>query len=300
KATVAIEDRRFYEHGGVDPEGIVRALIADVRAGHVVQGGSTITQQLVRNLYIGKERTLKRKLVEACLAVKLNRAWSKDKILQAYVNQVYYGNHAYGIEAAAQTYFSRHARGLGLGQAALLAGLPQAPSDFDPFHEQAAARARRDQVLRAMLANHAIAAAQFERATAQRALRLKPGRLYTRIREPYFFSFVRDQLIAEYGAQTVRSGGLRVYTTIDRRFQRAALASIRKTLDRPSDPAAALVSIDPRTGAIRAMTSVTPGRRRRQFNLVAQARRKAGSTFKTLVLTTALLQGTDAATPSYL
>jgi len=299
KATVAIEDRRFYEHGGLDPEGIVRAVIADVRAGRIVQGGSTITQQLVRNLYIGKERTFRRKLVEACLAVKLSDAWSKDRILQAYVNQVYYGNHAYGIEAAAQTYFSRHARGLTLRQAALLAGLPQAPSDFDPFHDPAAALARRNEVLRAMRSSHDISDGLYRRAVSSTSLGLKPGRLYTRIREPYFFSFVRDQLIAEYGAQTVRSGGLRVYTTIDRRFQRAALASIRKTLDRPSDPAAALVSIDPRTGAIRAMTSVTPGRRRSQFNLVAQARRQAGSTFKTFVLTTAVLQGIDPETTTY-
>ena len=300
KATVAIEDRRFYEHGGVDPEGIVRALIADIRAGRVVQGGSTITQQLVRNLYIGKERTFKRKLVEVCLAVKLSRAWSKDRILQAYVNQVYYGNHAYGIEAAAQTYFSKHARGLGLGQAALLAGLPQAPSVFDPFHEPAAARARRDQVLRAMLSSHAITLAQYQRVVAQRDLHLKPGRLYTRIREPYFFSFVRDQLISQYGAQTVRSGGLRVYTTIDPRFQRDAVLAIRKTLNERGDPAAALVAINPRNGAIRAMAAVTPNRRKNQFNLVAQARRQAGSTFKTFVLTTAVLRGVDPARTYYL
>jgi penicillin-binding protein 1A len=299
KATVAIEDRRFYEHGGLDPEGILRAVVADVRARRIVQGGSTITQQLVRNLYIGKERTLRRKLVEACLAVKLSDAWSKDRILQAYMNQVYYGNHAYGIEAAAQTYFSRHAAGLTLRQSALLAGLPQAPSEFDPFHAPAVALARRNEVLRAMLASHDITRAQFRRAARSTLLGLRPGRLYTRIREPYFFSFVRDRLIAQYGAQTVRSGGLRVYTTIDRRFQRAALASIRKTLDRPTDPAAALVAIDPRTGAIRAMTSVTPGKRGSQFNLVAQARRQAGSTFKTFVLTTAILEGIDPDTTEY-
>ena len=299
KATVAIEDRRFYEHGGIDPEGILRAVIADIRARRIVQGGSTITQQLVRNLYIGKERTFRRKLSEACLAVKLSRSWSKDRILQAYMNQVYYGNHAYGIEAAAQTYFSRHARGLTLRQAALLAGLPQAPTDFDPFHDPAAALARRNEVLRAMLSNHDVSEAQYERAVSSRSLGLKPGRLYTRIREPYFFSFVRDRLIAQYGAQTVRSGGLRVYTTIDPRLQRAALASIRKTLDRPTDPAAAVVSIDPRTGAIRAMTSLTPGSRRSQFNLVAQARRQAGSTFKTFVLTAAVLQGINPETTTY-
>ena len=137
KGTVAIEDRRFYQHGGVDYEGIARALLRDIRAGKVVEGGSTITQQLVRNLYIGRERTLKRKVKEACLAIKLSRAWSKNRILGTYLNQVYYGNHAYGIEAASQTYFSRPARKLTLAQAALLAGLPQAPSVFDPFTRRA-------------------------------------------------------------------------------------------------------------------------------------------------------------------
>src|SRR5439155_20488092 len=130
-----------------DPVGIVRAVVADVRAGKVVQGGSTITQELVRNLYLSRERTLKRKLVEACLAIKLSRAWSKDRILTAYLNQVYYGNHSYGIEAAAETYFSVPASRLTLEQVALLAGLPQAPSYYDPLHNPAAALGRRDAVL---------------------------------------------------------------------------------------------------------------------------------------------------------
>ena len=152
KATVAIEDRRFYEHGGIDVEGIARALWKNVSAGEVVEGGSTITQQLVRNLYpVSRERTVERKLKEACLAIKLNDAWSKDRILATYMNQVYYGNLAYGIEAAAQTYFSKHASELTLPDAALLAGLPQAPSDYDPFNNTEIATARRNQVLRAML-----------------------------------------------------------------------------------------------------------------------------------------------------
>jgi penicillin-binding protein 1A len=291
KATVAIEDHRFYEHGGVDYQGIIRAAWSDLRAGHVVQGGSTIAQQLVRNLYISKERTFKRKIKEACLAIKLSRRWSKDRILSEYMNQVYYGNHAYGIEAAAQTYFSKHARQLGLGQAALLAGLPQAPSAYDPFHRPAAALTRRDEVLRAMLRYGAITRPQYQQAVAQRKLRLKPGRLYTRIKEPYFFSYVRDQLIAEYGTNTVRSGGLRVYTTIDPRLQRAAVRAIKNTLYLRNDPASAVVSIAPATGAIRAMTAVTPGRTGNQFNLVAQARRQPGSTFKVFVLTAAIAQG---------
>ncbi|MFL5922073.1 MAG: transglycosylase domain-containing protein [Gaiellaceae bacterium] len=299
KATVSIEDHRFYEHGGVDYEGIARAAWKDLRAGHVVQGGSTITQQLVRNLYISKERTLSRKIKEACLAIKLSRARSKDWILAQYMNQVYYGNHAYGIEAAAQTYFSKRARFLTLSQAALLAGLPQAPSVYDPLHRPSAAIARRDQVLRAMRDYGDITEAQYQTAVAQRNLRLRPGRLYSRIREPYFFSYVRDELIAEYGANTVRTGGLRVYTTINPRLQVAARKAITDTLYLRNDPAAAVVSINPANGAIRAMTAVTPGRTGNQFNLVAQARRQPGSTFKAFVLTAAIEQGMNPSTTYY-
>jgi penicillin-binding protein 1A len=299
KATVAIEDHRFYEHGGVDYEGIARAAWKDLSAGHVVQGGSTITQQLVRNLYISKERTLSRKIKEACLAIKLSRARSKDWILGQYMNQVYYGNHAYGIEAAAQTYFSKRARFLTLSQAALLAGLPQAPSVYDPLHRPGAALARRDQVLRAMRDYGDITQAQYATAVAQKNLLLRPGRLYTRIREPYFFSYVRDQLIEEYGANTVRTGGLRVYTTINPRLQVAARKAIRDTLYLRNDPAAAVVSINPANGAIRAMTAVTPGRYGNQFNLVAQARRQPGSTFKTFVLTAAVNEGMNPDTTYY-
>jgi penicillin-binding protein 1A len=297
KATIAIEDRRFYKHGALDWFGIVRALYADIQAGRVVQGGSTITQQLVRNLYIKeKSQTLGRKATEACLAIKLARQKSKTWILNAYMNQVYYGNHAYGIEAAAQTYFSRPARKLTLNQSALLAGLPQAPSVFDPFQRPAQAIARRDEVLRAMLGNGDITSSQYANAVAQRNLRLKAGRLYTRIREPYFFSYVREELQRQYGANTVRSGGLKVYTTIDRRLQRLALAAIKRTLPYSSDPAAAIVSINPSNGAIRAMTELSPGNPKNQVNFASSARRQPGSTFKTIVLTTAISQGISPST----
>jgi len=299
KSTVAIEDRRFYQHGGIDYVGIARALWADLQAGHVVQGGSTITQQLVRNLYITRQRTFGRKIKEICLAMKLSDAHSRAWILDQYMNTVYYGSHAYGVEAAAQTYFSKHASKLTLSESALLAGLPQAPSIYDPFHRPADAIARRDEVLRALRANRAITARQFAVAIAQRKLGLHAGRLYTKIREPYFFSFVREQLIAKYGANTVRSGGLRVYTTIDPRLQRAARKAIRDTLYYSDDPAAAIVSINPANGAIRAMTAVTPGLRGNQFNLAAQARRQAGSTFKAFVLTAAVDQGINPASTSY-
>ncbi|MBA2425273.1 MAG: PBP1A family penicillin-binding protein [Actinobacteria bacterium] len=290
KATIAVEDRRFFEHDGVDIEGIARAAVADVKAGRIVEGGSTITQQLVRNLYISRERTVQRKVKEACLATKLDNAWTKHRILTTYLNQVYYGSQAYGIEAASQTFFSRPALDLTLSQSALLAGLTQAPSIYNPFTAPGRARARRALVLRAMLETEVITKRQHARA-AKSNLGLEPGRLYSQIREPYFFGYVRDRLIEEYGAATVRSGGLRVYTTIKPRYQRLAEEAIRDTLTEPTDPAAALISISPRTGAIRAMAAVIPNRPKNEFNLLSQARRQPGSTFKTFVLAAAVEMG---------
>jgi penicillin-binding protein 1A len=300
KATVAIEDRRYWQHGALDYAGIVRALFANVQAGHVVQGGSTITQQLARNLYIKKpSQTFGRKATEACLAIKLSRKKSKTWILQAYMNQVFYGNRAYGIEAASQTYFSKHASQLTLPESALLAGLPQQPSRFDPFHRPQEAIQRRDEVLGAMLSTGAITSTQYADAIAKRRLHLEPGRLYTKIREPYFFSYVIEQLQKQYGSNTVRSGGLKVYTTIDPRLQRFALKAIRDTLPYSTDPASAIVSINPTNGAIRAMTEYSPGNPRNQVNFASSARRQPGSTFKTMVLTTAISQGISPST-SYL
>jgi len=292
KATIAVEDRRFFEHGGIDVEGIARAAVTDIKAGEVVEGGSTITQQLVRNLYISRERTVQRKLKEACLATKLDGAWGKERILTTYLNQVFFGNQAYGIEAAAQTYFSKRARDLTLREAALLAGLTQAPSVHNPFTAPGRARARRTVVLRAMLETGVIPPKRFRRANRS-SLGLRPGRLYTTIREPYFFGYVRDRLIEAYGAEEVRSGGLKVYTTIVPRYQRLAEKAIRDTMYLPTDPASALISISPRTGAIRAMAAVIPNRPENQFNLLSQARRQPGSTFKTFVLAAAVEMGVN-------
>jgi penicillin-binding protein 1A len=292
RATTAIEDRRFYQHGGVDYVGIARAAWKDVTAGKVVEGGSTITQQLVRNLYTGQQKTFSRKIKEACLAVKLAQKWPKRKILDEYLNTVYYGNHAYGVEAAAQTYFSKHASQLSLVQSALLAGLPQAPSVYDPFHNPKAAVERRGEVLRAMLTNRDITLAQYQAALRSQALDLKPGRVYTSIKQPYFFSYVIDELERVYGANTVREGGLKVYTTIDPRLQRLANKAIRDVLPYKTDPASAIVSVEPGTGAIRAMTAVVRNAGN-QFNLAAQSTRQAGSTFKPFVLASAIEQGVD-------
>ena len=300
KATVAIEDRRFYHHGGVDPIGILRALVTDVREGRLAQGGSTITQELVRNLYLSRERTFQRKITEACLAVKLSHRWSKERILTAYLNEVYYGNHAYGVEAAAETYFSRPAHALSIVQAALLAGLPQAPSLYDPFVRPEEALARRDAVLHALFVQKDITRATYVAAIADRSLHLRPGSLYESLREPAVFSYLEDQLQRAYGTSTVREGGLRVYTTIDAGLQHAADAAIHGVLDRPGDPAAAVVAIDPATGAIRAMASNDPANAGSDFNLAANASRQPGSTFKTVALTAAVANGVNPYTTTYL
>jgi penicillin-binding protein 1A len=291
KGTVAIEDRRFYQHGGIDYRAIARAVVADVKAGRIVEGGSTITQELVRNLYIGShERTFTRKLQEACLANKLADRLTKQQILAAYLNNVFYGRHAIGAQAAAQTYFSRGARSLTLPQAALLAGLPQAPSVYDPFLRPDVARARRNEVLRAMLAAHDINWLQY-RWAKRRPIVLHSGTLYSQINHPDFFGYVESELVRQFGERRVEAGGLHVETTVDPGLQIAARRAIAAHLPKRTDPGAALVAIDPRTGAIRAMVSYLPGGRRLQFNLATQSGRQAGSAFKPFVLATALNRG---------
>ena len=260
KAIVAIEDRRFYEHEGIDYRGTARALVANTGEGDVVQGGSTITQQLARALYLGNEQSYSRKLTEGCLAVELDREWSKERILAGYLNRVPFGNRAYGAEAAARTYFSKPAKKLTLGQAALLAGLPQSPSRLDPFSNPDGAKARREEVLDAMVETGAITSAQ-ARAVSRTRLELAPSPAYGRQRDPYLASFVAEKLTDRYGEDVVREGGLIVHTTIDGRMQRLAREAVLRTLNRRGDPAAALVAIDPTNGAVRALASVVPGRR---------------------------------------
>ena len=291
KATVAIEDRRFWQHGALDYQAIARAFYDDVRAGRIVEGGSTITQELVRNLYIGgAQRTLSRKVKEACLAVKLARRWTKKEILAAYLNEVFYGEHAYGAQAGAQTFFSTGAHRLSLPQAALLAGLPQAPTVYDPFQHPDVALDRRNEVLQAMLANDDISTRQYTWAVST-PLGLRPGRLYSSMRHPNFFGWAEQQLVRTFGARRVEAGGLQVRTTLDPRMQADAHAAIASTLVQKTDPAAALVAIDPTTGAVKAMLGYLPGGGGLQFNLATQSGRTAGSAFKPFVLATAVDQG---------
>jgi len=296
KATVAIEDNRFWEHGALDYQGIARAFYENATAGRIVQGGSTITQQLVRNLYIGKaERTFARKVKEACLAEKLAKIWTKKQILAAYLNEVFYGRHAYGAQAGAQTFFSTDARRLTLPQAALIAGLPQAPSQYDPVARPDRALDRRDEVLRAMLLHGDITAGEYAAAVAA-PLGLQLGSLYIAQRQPNFFGWAATQLVKRFGARRVEAGGLQVRTTLDPRMQYAARSAVRSVLREKYDPAAALVAIDPRTGAVRAMISYLPNGRRMKFNLAWQSTRTTGSAFKPIALTAAMSQGVSITT----
>jgi penicillin-binding protein 1A len=295
-ATVAIEDQRFYSHGGVDPEGILRAAVKDLEAGKAVEGGSTITQQLVRNLCIANpQQNLERKIVEAKLAIEYSKRHSRRQILGQYLNIASYGTiegaTAVGVQAASRIYFDRPVWKLSLPQAALLAGLPQAPSEYNPILNPAAATARRNQVLRRMAKLGYVSHARAD-AAERAGLRLDVSDDYFSHRQPYFFDYVENELIGEYGVDTVRNGGLEVRTTIDPGLQRVGLDAMRSTLPYSTDPSSALVSIDPRNGRIRAMVS-SSNYAETQFNLAAQGRRQPGSTFKAFVLTAAIKQGID-------
>ena len=302
QATVAIEDSRFYNHHGVDFEGVVRAAVKNIENRKTVQGGSTITMQLVRALYIkDARRDFKRKIREAKLASELEDKHPKRWILNSYLNNVPYGTvngeTAVGIEAASQIFFSRPARRLTLEQAALLAGLPQAPSQYNPFKNPQAALVRRNEVLRAMQKSNYITAAEAAEAR-DKPLGLRAGNKYFRRSEPYFFDYVSEIMIERYGLNAYRRGGLKVHTTIDMGLQEAGRKAIDGRLNLPSDPSSAVVAIDPRNGYIRAMVA-NGTYKKRNFNLAAQGHRQPGSAFKTFALVAAVRKGVDPDATSY-
>jgi penicillin-binding protein 1A len=299
EATVAIEDQNFYEHGGIDPEAIARALFEDIQAGAPVQGGSTITQQLVRNLYItNPQDDIKRKIREAVMADQFESKHSKSWILTKYLNTASYGTTdgrtAIGVQAAAETYFDKSVGDLSLTEAAMIAGLPQAPSEYNPLINPQAALHRRNEVLQAMHDQGYINRKDYESAL-QSGLGLKRGYKYVEIKQPYFFDFVQQQLIDRYGVNTVRNGGLKVYTTINPQLQADAQAAVDSCGACASDYslAAALSSVDVSNGHILAMASTQDYSASSQFNLAANAHRQPGSSFKPYVLAAALDQGMD-------
>jgi penicillin-binding protein 1A len=292
QAIVSVEDKRFFEHTGIDLRGVLRALWADIRHKSIVQGGSTITQQFVKNAYIRNEQSFARKVREAALAWQLEKRWkSKDRILTAYLNTIYFGNGAYGIQQAAKTYFRKGAKYLQLPEAAMLAGIPSDPARYDPVTNPRNAKERRRHVLAAMLGQGKISAQDYRIANAVPLPKPEDVKLPDQQGPAqYFVNYVKNQLIAKYGAGKVFGGGLKVTTTIDLKMQKKARAAIEKVLQNPDGPAAALVAIDRETGAVRAMFG---GRnfRESQFNLAAQAERQPGSSFKPIVLATAMRAG---------
>ena len=290
-AIVDIEDQRFYEHRGIDLRGMMRAAWTDITQGKVVEGGSTITQQLIKNSSHQEQRTVARKLREAALAWQLEQSRSKDWILTAYLNTIYFGNGAYGVERAAQTYFGHSAATLTIPEAALLAGIPRDPGLYDPFRDPKAAKARRALVLDKMVQQGDISAASASRAKRAPLPRIGQGkRPTTWERVPFFTEYVKDLLIRHLGAGKVYGGGLEVTTSIDLGLQKVAEQAVKDTMDIPGGPSASLVAIDPRNGEILAMVG---GRnfKHSQFNLATQSQRQAGSSFKPFVLSAALAQG---------
>ena len=301
KATVDIEDKRFYDHGGLDFQGIVRAMIDNLQAGSIQQGASTLEQQLVRNLYLSNEQSWTRKIREAYLATQMADQWSKDKILTEYLNIVPYGAVTYGCEAAALRYFSRHCAHLTIAQAALIAGLPQNPITYNPISNHKAAKARRNEVLAAMLAQGDITPAQYDRGVSS-PLGTKPGSYLDRTGsdQGYFVAWVRQTLEEKLGRNTVRKGGLAIHTTLDPKLQDAAHKILTDTMSWTDAPAAALVSINPRNGQVLAMDASVPYSKNAQFNIPAEAYRQVGSTFKMFTLTTSIADGYNPNTTSEL
>jgi membrane peptidoglycan carboxypeptidase len=299
QAVLAAEDHQFYAHGALDFRSIVRAEVMNLRAGRIVEGGSTITQQLAKINFAGAAQTFARKIDEAEAAIRLERTYTKQQILEMYLNQIYFGSGVYGVGTAARYYFNRPASQLNLAQSALLAGLISAPATHEPIHHRAAARARRNEVLERMATLGWITPDQFRRASEARLGLSRAGRDQWGLGpEPYFVRYVEREFLQdprfgvdyEQRLHKLFEGGLKIYTTLDPTLQKEARAAIRTHLPDRTDPQAALVTIHPRTGAIEAMVG---GRdfRRSQFDLAAQSGRSAGSAFKVFTLTAALEEG---------
>lgn len=298
-ALIVTEDRQFYTHSGIDLKGILRAVVKDIIAGQFVEGASTITQQLAKTLFLSQEKTIIRKIKEAILAVQLERRYTKDELLALYLNQIYFGSGAYGVESAARLFFGKPASQMDLAQCAMVAGLPKAPSRYTPLVNPDLAEKRRNLVLSLMLNQGLITDVQYQLATRQPVLNASPGT--TPGFAPYFVQYIKPVLEAAIGPSLLYKGGLTVHTTLSQRLQQTAEAAVENGLDRlqqrmnskkqpEAAPQGALVAIDIRTGGILAMVG---GRHfpESAFNRAVDARRQPGSVFKPIFYALAIARG---------
>lgn len=290
-AFIAAEDNRFYEHIGIDPIGIFRAIFANLTNRGIAQGGSTITQQLAKNAFLSQEQTLKRKIQEAMLALEIEHKYSKKEILEMYMNQIYFGQGAYGIQIAAKTYFNKDVNELSLTQCAMLAGLPKSPNYYSPFNNLNEAKKRKNVVLDQMVKYGYVSAAEAEDAKNQDLGLSKSQQAKEADEYASFIDYVSQQVAKKYGDDALYKEGLKIYTTMDVDKQHAAVRAMRNLPNNYTDengltqPQAALVSIDPKTGHILAMVG---GRGQDSFNRASMAVRQPGSAFKPFVYLTAL------------
>lgn len=289
KAVIAIEDDKFYQHKGVNLEAVVRSILVDIAAGAPVQGGSTITQQYVRNIYLERKKTIERKIKEMLLAYEVEKLYSKDTILEKYLNTIYFGHGCYGIETASLNFFGKHAKELSLPESALLAGMVKGPLYYTPYNDKEAALNRRNTVLKRMFELGYINSDEYDKAL-KTPVKVKPLPKYAYYAADYFVEYVKKLLLEKYGEDLVFKGGLRVHTTIDMKLQKVAEKAVFETLDLSNDPDASLVSIDVNTGHILAMVGGEDFLESK-FNLAVQGRRQPGSAYKTFVLVAALESG---------
>ncbi len=291
-AVIAIEDERFYQHEGFDIEGIIRSFIINLVSGGIEQGATTITQGYVKNVYLPEEKyeiTYERKIKEAALAYQIEQIYSKEEILEMYLNTVYFGEGAYGVQAAAKIYFNKDVEYLNLSECAMLAGLLKSYL-YSPYIDEKAAIERRNIVLAKMLELGYINQEEYDQTIKMPIITQRPREETKESFAPYFVEYVKQILIEKYGVERVFKGGFEIYTTLDPKMQIDAENAIKEVLFDPEDPAAALVAIDPRNGYIKAMVGGKDFGEMK-FNLATQAKRQPGSTFKVFALLSALEQG---------
>lgn len=298
-AFIAVEDARFYQHSGIDPRGILRAIWSNLTSQGLAEGGSTITQQLAKNAYLSQERTLKRKIQEAFLALQLERQYTKNEILELYLNQIYFGQGAYGVQAASQLYFGKNAEDLSLAECAMLAGIPKSPNYYSPLNNFKAATERKSVVLDQMEKYQYIDASTTRKTKAEEIKLAKSATKQEAAVASYFIDYITQTLIEKYGADAVYKEGLKIYTTLDLNMQQAAEDAMKKLPTYRTDdngivqPQGALVALEPHTGYVKAMIG---GRGNDQFNRATMAVRQPGSAFKPFVFLAALESNLSPAT----